>query len=89
VSNTKFQPEREWNPGDSPILPPVPNSAYPPDAIELPVSLNTDPPQVRCTMCGSRCRWAGFWMECRHCSWASHDHRRVGWLWRLRVLVGR
>ncbi len=28
-------PEREWNPGDDPILPPMPDSAYPPDATPL------------------------------------------------------
>lgn len=29
------QPEREWKPGDSPVLPPVPDDAYPSDAVPL------------------------------------------------------
>jgi hypothetical protein len=65
-------------------------------------ALNTDPPIVRCGMCGGRCRWAGpwwggrrrwegpRWIHCRPgCVWSSHDPRRVGWIWRLRVLIGR
>lgn len=27
--------EWEWKPGDSPVLPPVPDSCYPPDAVPL------------------------------------------------------
>lgn len=32
----KITEEREWNPGDPPWLPPVPESAYSPDAVDLP-----------------------------------------------------
>ena len=30
--------ELVWEPGDSPTLPPVPDGAYPPDAVDLPES---------------------------------------------------
>lgn len=33
---TPVQGEREWTPGDSPFLPPVPESAYPPGAVPIP-----------------------------------------------------
>lgn len=51
---------------------------------------NTDPPDVRCSMCGSRCKPDGpRWITCKAgCAWHSHDPRRVGWLWRLRVFIG-
>lgn len=56
-------------------------------------SINTDPPDIRCGMCGGRCRrdkTGPAWIECRNgCAWSSSDHRRVGWYWRLRVWVGR
>lgn len=29
------QPELEWKPGDSPVLPPMPDEPYPPDAVPL------------------------------------------------------
>jgi hypothetical protein len=52
--------------------------------------LNTDPPLVRCRMCGRRCRWDGpRWITCRRCCWSSSDNRRVGFVWRLRVWLGR
>jgi hypothetical protein len=60
---------------------------------EHPPKTNTDPPVVRCGMCGGRCRrdatgWA--WIECRSgCAWSSHDRRRTGPIWQLRVWVGR
>lgn len=28
-------PEHTWKPGDPPLLPPVPESCYPPDAVPL------------------------------------------------------
>lgn len=34
MPGTHQQP-REWNPGDSPILPPAPEDSYPPDAVPL------------------------------------------------------
>jgi hypothetical protein len=47
-------------------------------------------PLVRCGMCGNRATWAGHrWIECDRCSWSSYDPHRVGWLWRLRVWLGR
>jgi hypothetical protein len=53
-------------------------------------AVNTDPPEVRCGMCGGRCRnWRSKWIECRNCAWSSHDPRRAGWLWRVRVWLGR
>lgn len=61
-------------------------------------ALNVDPPTVRCGMCGSRCRAmstrGGFlararWIDCRAGCWSSHDGRRVGLVWRLRVWLGR
>lgn len=61
--------------------------------------VNTDPPPVRCGMCGGRCRADstrdGFrararWICCRSgCAWSSHSPRRIGLLWRLRVAIGR
>lgn len=55
--------------------------------------LNTDPPIVRCGVCGGRCRkdGAGFprWIYCDRCCWSSHDPRRKGLIWRLRVWIGR
>lgn len=29
-------PERTWTPGDGPVLPPLPEECYPPDAVPLP-----------------------------------------------------
>lgn len=65
---------------------------------------NTDPPGVRCGMCGGKARvWRPGWIECAgkqqpypfedagRCSWSSHDPRRRKhrlW-WRLRVAVGK
>lgn len=50
---------------------------------------NTAPPQVRCDQ-GHRVKWEGpRWIYCRRCCWHSHDPRRVGLRWRLRVLLGR
>lgn len=51
---------------------------------------NTDPPDVRCGVCGGRCQWDGpRWIKCPRCPWSSHDPRRVGWRWRLRVFLGK
>jgi hypothetical protein len=52
---------------------------------------NTDPPLVRCEMCGGRARWwRERWIECRgDCCWSSHDPRRTGLWWRFRVWIGR
>jgi hypothetical protein len=53
------------------------------------VCLNTDPPEVRCGMCGGRCKNDGpRWITCRRCCWSSHNPKRIGLWWRLRVLVG-
>jgi hypothetical protein len=66
--------------------------------------MNTDPPQVRCGMCGGKARvWKRGWIECAgraqpwpfggegRCAWSSHDpRRRVNPLyWRARVWLGR
>lgn len=51
---------------------------------------NTDPPPTRCGMCGGRCKPVGRrWITCRgRCAWSSHDPRRVGLRWWLRVQLG-
>lgn len=51
---------------------------------------NTDPPKVRCGMCGGRCRNRGSgWIECRRpCYWSSFNPCRIGWRWRLAVWLG-
>ncbi|MEV4521457.1 hypothetical protein AB0J77_14610 [Micromonospora tulbaghiae] len=55
---------------------------------------NTDPPAVRCGMCGGRCKGDILlsyprWIVCRSgCPWSSHSPRRTGWIWRMRVLIG-
>ena len=55
---------------------------------------NTDPPDVRCGMCGGAAtlwhpngwRDRARWIECvGPCSWSSHDPRRANWWWVLRV----
>ena len=53
-------------------------------------AMNTDPPGVRCGMCRGRCRrWKRGWIECANgCAWSSHDPRRTGPWWALRVLLG-
>lgn len=54
-------------------------------------TLNTDPPPIRCDMCGGRCkRWAPRWIECRgDCCWSSHSPRYNRPWWRFRVWIGR
>jgi hypothetical protein len=64
-------------------------------------AMNTDPPGVRCGMCGGKARpWRApvgkqAWIECASgfpgeppCSWSSHDPRRAGPWWRLRIWLG-
>lgn len=61
--------------------------------------VNTEPPLVRCGMCGGRAqvrkdpvygRGARV-IGCPKCAWVSIDSGRVdpAWYWRLRVWVGR
>jgi hypothetical protein len=51
------------------------------------VATNTNPPPVRCGMCGGRCAWEPPWIHCRRCSWSSSARRRVGLYWRARVAL--
>jgi hypothetical protein len=61
------------------------------DTDDLRPVANTDPPKVRCSQCGGRCKphFDGpRWISCHRCYWSSHDPRRRGLLWWLRVWLG-